>query len=347
MKKMRVGVIGAGNIARNGHLPAYQLLKDIAEVVAIADLNLERAQEAAKMFDIPKAYDSVEALLANEDVEMIDICVWNHAHTDVAITAARAGKAVLCEKPLAKNLERALLTQQVVEETGVPFMCGMSSRYGQEVFMVKELIEQGELGEIYYCKTGYLRRRGTPHGWFTDLEKSGGGPLIDIGVHNIDTAWYLMGRPKPVRVSASTYAPFGDFQVKGVNRHQALDKGTGVVNTEDSACAIIHFENGATMFAEASWAINGPDNRYTLLCGDKAGASLMPCVIYKENKAHYLVEERPAFVPENKFANEIRHFITCIREGKTPISPISDGVMVQRMLEAIYESARTHKEVEL
>lgn len=345
MKKLKVGVIGAGNIARSAHLPAYKELQDIAEVVAIADINLERAQEMAQKFDVPHAFASVEELLKTVDVDLIDICVWNHAHTPVAIAAARAGKAVLCEKPLSVSLECALETQRVIEETKVPFMCAMSSRFSQDVQLLKEMIDQGELGNIYYAKTGYVRRRGTPIGWFTDLEKSGGGPVIDIGVHCIDCAWYLMGRPRPVRVSACTYAPFGDYKVHGVSRWEALDKGTGIVNTEDSAAAMIHFENGATLFAEASWALNAPDGRYTQLCGDVAGATLDPLVIYRENKSHFLADERPITQPVNRYKQEIQHFITSIQNGTTPIAPISDGVTVQRMLEGIYESSRTHREV--
>lgn len=345
MTKMKVGVVGAGNIARSAHLPAYKELKDMAEVVAIADIDLVRAQEMAQKFEIPHAFASVEALLENVDVDLIDICVWNHAHTPVTIAAARAGKAVLCEKPLAVSLECALETQRVIEETKVPFMCAMASRFGEDVQLLKEMIERGELGDIYYGKTGYIRRRGTPIGWFTDLEKSGGGPVIDIAVHNLDCAWYLMGRPKPIRVSASTYAPFGNYETRGVDRWKALDLGTGIVNTEDSAAGIIHFENGASLFVEASWALNAPDGRYTQLCGDKAGATLQPLVIYRENESHYLADEHPIVRNNNHFVAEIQHFITCIQEGRTPIAPISDGVTVQRMLEGIYESARTHREV--
>lgn len=345
MEKMRVGIVGAGNIARSGHLPAYQEIKNVAEVVAIADINEERAKETAQMFGIPKWYNSVEDLLVHEDVQLIDVCVWNRAHKAVSIAAARAGKAVLCEKPLAASLEDALEMESVVKQAGTPFMCGMSVRFRQEVTLLKEMIERGEMGAIYYGKTGYIRRRGTPIGWFTDREKAGGGPLIDIGVHNIDCAWYLMGKPRPVRISASVYAPFGNFEVRGVNRWHALDLGNGNVNTEDSALALIHFENGATLFVEASWALNAPETNYTQLCGEKAGATLSPFVVYRENASRFLVDEHPIVQAGNRFAQEIAHFIHCIQEKTEPIAPISDGVAVQRMISAIYQSAQTRQEV--
>lgn len=343
--KLKIGVVGAGNIARSAHLPAYAKLKDIAEVVAIADVNLPRAQEAAEAFGIAGAYDSVDAMLADTPLDAVDICVWNHAHAPVAIAAAQAGKAVLCEKPMADSLENALHMQQVVEAAGTPFMCAMSSRFGQEAQMLHEMIENGELGNIYYVKTGYIRRRGTPIGWFTDRSKSGGGPVIDIGVHNIDCAWYLMGRPRPVRISASTFAPFGNFETRGLNRWQALDSDISAFDTEDSATALIHFENGAVMFAEASWALNAPEGRYTQICGDKAGATLDPFVVYGENQSRFLTDNRPLTQPVNRFEQEIRHFVSCVTEGKQPLSPLSDGITVQRMLQGIYDAAQHQKEV--
>jgi len=203
MKKWKVGLIGAGNIARSAHMPVYQKHTDLIEVVAVADINFERAQEAAKLFGIPHAYASAEGLLAHEDVDYIDICVWNGSHAPVAIAAARAGKAILCEKPMSDSLAHALEMEKEVKKAGVPFMMAMVTRYGSEVQLLHQMQEAGELGEIYYAKTAYVRRRGTPLGWFTDKSKSGGGPVIDLGVHCIDRTWFLMGRPKPVRVSAS------------------------------------------------------------------------------------------------------------------------------------------------
>ena len=185
MDKIRVGIIGAGNIAQSAHLPAYAKRDDV-EVAALADWNLERAQDAAKKFGVPHAYTTVEELLAHEDVDYIDICVWNRSHCDVALAAAKAGKAILCEKPMADTLEHALIMKDAVEKAGVPFMLAVPTRYGEEAQLLAQMVEKGKLGEIYYAKTANVRRRGTPIGWFTDSEKSGGGPVIDIGVHYID-----------------------------------------------------------------------------------------------------------------------------------------------------------------
>ncbi len=347
MSKLRVGIIGAGNIAQSEHLPVYKTLADQVEVVAIADINLARAKEAAEKFGVKNAYASAEELLAASDIDYVDICVWNGSHAPVAIAAARAGKAILCEKPMADSLEHALEMQREVEKAGVPFMMAMVSRFAPEKQLLKEMIDAGDLGDIYYAKTAAVRRRGTPIGWFTDLKKSGGGPVIDIGVHCIDSAWYLMGKPRPTRVSAMVSHAIGNFKTKGVNRWKAFDSDVTAFDTEDSAAAIIHFENGAAMVAEASWALNAKPDQSTLVCGSKAGASLSPLTIYAENAQGYLTDNQPTVQKANSFELEIRHFIECLKTGQKPMSPMEDGIAVQRMLQGIYDSARLGREVEL
>ena len=345
MEKIRVGIVGAGNIAQSAHLPVY-VKRDDVEVVAIADWNLERAQEAAKKFGIPNAYQNVEELLANVDVDYIDICVWNRSHAPVAIAAAKAGKDILCEKPMAINLEDALEMEKVIRECGVRFMLAVPTRYSTEAQLLNQMRKEGKLGEIYYAKTANVRRRGTPIGWFTDTSKSGGGPVIDIGVHCIDRTWYLMGRPRPVRVSATVSHAIGDFKTKGVNRWTALDSDVTAFDTEDSAAGAIHFENGATLLFEVSWALNAPPADYTQVCGTKAGATLNPLTIYGEEMG-YLTDNKPTVLDCNIFEEEIEHFIHCLRTGEEVESPLEDGVTVQRMLQGIYDSARLGREVEI
>ena len=345
MEKIKVAIVGAGNIARNAHLPVYQKRTDI-EVTGIADLNLERAKEAAEMFKIPAAFGSVEEMLKNVECDYVDICVWNGSHSSCAIAAAEAGKAILCEKPMAINLEHALRMQEAVEKAGVPFMLAVPTRYSAQAQLLRQMVDEGKLGEIYYAKTANVRRRGTPRGWFTDTSKSGGGPVIDIGVHCIDRTWFLMGNPKPVRVSASVSHAIGDYQTKGVVRWEALDSDVTAFDTEDSACGVIHFENGASMLFEVSWAINGPDEGYTQICGTKAGARLDPLTIYGE-ECGYLTDNKPTVNNDDIFYNEIEHFLTCLRTGEKPKSDLEQAVQMQRILQGIYDSARLGKEVEL
>ena len=343
--KLRVGIVGAGNIATSAHLPSYAELADLVEVVAIADIVPERAKAAAEKFGIPHYFASVEELLENVDVDYIDICTWTAAHAPVCIAAAKAGKHILCEKPLAANLEQGLAMEKAVREAGVQFMLAVVTRYMAEAIKCRELYDQGVFGEIYAAKCRYVRRRGTPSGWFTDKELAGGGPVLDIGVHAIDRTWYLMGRPTPVTVSAETSYRIGDFQTKGITRWHPFGEGKGVFDTEDSAMIFFRFEGGKTMMAEVAWAINGQEANDVVLFGSKAGCTFDPLTVYGEDEEGYLSDVKPEVTPNNLFVEELRHFVDCLNTGKTPISPMEDALTVQKMLDAIYRSAEAHAEV--
>lgn len=345
MDKIRVAIVGAGNIARTAHMPAYRKRTDV-EIVGVADINYERAQNFAESFGVPKAFPSIEAMLDEVECDYVDICVWNGSHASCAIEAAKRGRAVLCEKPMALNLEHALKMKEAIQAAGVPFMLAVPTRYSSQAILLREMVDAGKLGDIYYAKTAYTRRRGTPIGWFTDTRKSGGGPVIDIGVHCIDRTWFLMGCPKPVRVSASTSYAIGEFKTRGVHRWAALDSDVTAFDTEDSACGVIHFENGAAMMFEVSWALNAPGESFTQICGSKGGARLDPLTIYGEDMG-YLTDNKPNPGENDMFYEEIDHFIHCLRTGETPRSDLEQAVTMQRILQGIYDSARLKKEVEI
>lgn len=345
MKKVRIGIVGAGNIATNAHMPAYAAC-DKAEVVAVADHNLERAEAFAKRFGIPHAYASVEELLANEDIDAVDVCTWNNGHAPVTIAAAKAGKHILCEKPFADSLEHALEAKAAVEEAGVQFLLGVPSRFNPQNALVRELLDKGEFGDIYYAKTSYLRRRGTPTGWFTDKRVAGGGPILDIAVHRIDAAWYMMGNPKPVRVSAAVSNRLGAFRTKGIERWQGTPCPDNQNDTEDFGAGAIHFENGAILLFEASWAINGPDFQYTQLYGTKGGVTLDPLTVYGERNG-YLSDDKLNPGPGKSFELEIAHFVDCVLTGAPTRTPVDQACDLQRMLQGIYDSARLGREVTL
>lgn len=346
MDQIRVGIVGAGNIAASAHLPAYSRMKDLVKVVAIADINRERAERVAAEFGIPNVFSNVHELLAGCDVDYVDVCTWNCAHAECTIAAARAGKNILCEKPMADSLEHALEMEREVKKAGVRFMLGVVTRFLPEAQLVKKMQEAGELGDIYLAKTFYTRRRGTPIGWFTNRAKSGGGAVIDIGVHCIDRTWYLMGRPKPVSVSASVSNVFGNFQTKGVNRWTAGDPET-VCDTDDSGVAFIRFENGAVMLVQTAWAINGKPENTSVLYGSKAGVSFEPLTVFSENQHQYLSDNVIHTEKNDYFEMEIRHFVDCIHQDQTPIASLEDGVTVQRILDAIYRSGKEGHEVTL
>lgn len=341
--KIRVGLIGVGNIAQNAHIPAY-LKQDDVELVAVCDLKEQRAKEVADKYNI-KAVKDFNELVSLDNVDAVSICTWNNAHAPAAIAAANAGKHILCEKPMSMNTDEAFAMMETAQKNKITFMMGFVNRFRADSKLIKSFADAGKFGDIYYSKTGLLRRRGTPLGWFTDISKSGGGAVIDIGVHIIDLTWYLMGKPKPISVSATVHDKIGNYQTKGVGRWVAFDTDNLAFNTEDSAAGVIRFENGASMNFEVSWAINSKDEGlYSHIFGSKAGASLNPLAIYGEEE-NFLIDSTPVIDNEDPFANQIRHFIDCIKEGKEPISTVEDGVTIQKILNGIYNSSKAGKEI--
>jgi len=348
--KVRIAIIGAGTVAYKHHIPAF-LNCDDAEVLAVCDLNKERADKLAEQFKIPKVFYDVGDLLTDTSIDAVSICTGNHTHHDITIESAKAGKHILCEKPMAINVEQAVEMKNAVEQHGVTFMMGFVNRFRIESRIIREFSEKDTFGEIYYARCGWLRRRGSPSGWFTDSKKSGGGPVIDIGVHVIDLTWYLMGRPKPIAVSGVVHKRIGQYETKGTQRWEAGEKTDSSFSTEDSANALIRFENDVSLSVDVSWAINGKEEEmYSKLYGTKGGASFNPLEIYREEN-NYLTDTIPIIKEgsgwQSAFEYEINHFIECIKKHKAPISSVEEGLTIQKMLTGIYDSAARGREIDL
>ncbi len=347
-RKVRVAIIGAGTVARDNQLPAYAKCQD-AEVAAVCDMDHARASALAKQFDIPRIYTDMQELLADKEIDAVSICTGNSTHESIVTACARAGKHILCEKPMAVSVEQAQRMQDEVEKAGVIFMMAFVNRYRQESRIIREFVDQGKLGDIYHARCGWIRRRGTPRGWFTDVKKSGGGPVIDIGVHVIDLTWYMMGKPRPISVSGVVHHRIGNYHTRCVSSWIAGEQSDMPVTTEDSATALIRFENQVSMSVDVSWAINGREqDMFSEIYGSRGGASLSPFVFYGEENG-YLVDTVPRLYTaggwQPAFEEEIRHFVDCVKNNREPISGIKDGVMVQKILSAIYESSAQQREI--
>lgn len=349
-KKARVGIIGAGTVARRNQVPAFQVC-DGAEVIAVFDRHIERAQAMCDQFDIAKAYSRLEDLLSDSEINCVSICTGNISHESIALAAVEAGKHILCEKPMAISVEQAERMKSAVEEKDLIFMMAFVNRFRQESILLNELREQGRFGEIYHARCGWIRRRGTPSGWFTSQAKSGGGAVLDIGVHVIDMTWYLMGRPKPVSVSGVTHRRIGNYHTRSVTGWAAVGIQDEEFDNEEAASALIRFENGASLSVDVSWAINGKEEgMFSKLYGEKSGANVIPVVIYGEENG-FLTNIEPIITVDNGWQNaferEIAHFVHCVITGETPLASAEDGLVVQRMLNGIYDSALQGKEVQL
>ena len=357
MEKIKVAVVGTGNICTSAHMPVY-MKRDAVEVIACADINFEKAKAFAKKFNIPKAYASVEELLADCKPDYVDVCTWPAAHGPVSIAAANAGCHVMCEKPVCHNLDDALALKEAVEKNGVKFMLAVPLRYQKTAMHARRLVDEGVLGDVYYGKTAYVRQRGIPGGWFSCTKYAGGGPIIDIGVHRIDLAWYMMGCPKPVSVVASAVYKIGDYreqpkadpvtgEVSATNAWAGETVKDYKFDVEDSASGVFRFENGAQLIFETAWSFNGPINNSTQVAGDKAGITLEPFKLYRADGEKLIEEDIEGDFDGNFFENEIDHFIDCVRNDKVPSSNIDEAVQLQKMLMGIYESSKSGCEVKL
>ncbi|CAH1201980.1 Myo-inositol 2-dehydrogenase [Paenibacillus allorhizoplanae] len=352
INKLRIGVIGAGSIS-DLHFASYTKSED-AVIVAVCDLNRERAAAKAEKYDIANIYTDYNELLANPEIDAVSICTWNNTHAEISIAALHAGKHVLVEKPLCKTVEEAQRIQDAVRETGKILQVGFVRRYDTNAQLVKHFIDNGQLGEIYYAKASCLRRLGNPGGWFSDVERSGGGPLIDIGVHVIDVCWYLMGKPKPVAVSGHTYNKLGNRKnVKNLSFYKAADYDAERNTVEDLANVLIRFENGASLMVDVSFTLHAKKDEIAVkLYGDKGGVELEPEIVFVTEILDTITNVTPQI--NNKsidingaFQNEINHFVSCCQTGETPISPVEDGLEIMKILCGIYESAAKGQEIRL
>ena len=352
MDQIRIGVIGTGSIARE-HLKAYKKNPHV-EIYALCDLNADLVAQCAEEFGVPaeRTFTNCEEMLKLPEIDAVSICTWNAAHAPCAIAALNAGKHVLCEKPMAMNAEEAKAMKEAAERNGKLLMIGFVRRFGNDCDILLDLISNDQFGEIYYAKATYLRRNGNPGGWFGDKARSGGGPLIDLGVHVIDLSRYLLGRPKPVSVYGATFRKLGNRpDIKGGKAYlSARANDTTVCDVEDLATALIRFDNGAVVSVEASFSLNLKKDVGSIeLFGTKAGAKIDPELeMYSEMNGYMTnvtLTNPTALSFDGLFAREIDHYVDCVRLGLPCRSPAEDGITLMKILDAIYESAATGHEV--
>ncbi len=350
MAKIKIGIIGTGSISEQ-HIEAY-LNNENVELYAFCDLNEERLKFMADKYNVKRTFTDMNEMLSLKEIDAVSICTWNSAHAPCTIAALNAGKHVLCEKPMSVSKEAAQAMKEAADKNSKLLMIGFVRRYGNDCNILKEFIESDYFGEIYYAKATYLRRKGNPGGWFGEKSRSGGGPLIDLGVHVIDLVRFLMGNPKPVSVYGATFKKLGDrSNIKGKQSYKASSATDhDICDVEDLATAMIRFDNGALLSVEASFSLNiKKDEGKIELFGTKGGAKLDPELeLYSEINdylADVALDAQTSLSFDGLFAKEIDHFVSCINDGTPCVSPAQDGIDIMAILDAIYESAATGHEV--
>ena len=351
MAKLRVAVIGVGSIS-NVHIEGYLKNPDV-ELVAFCDINEKQLKKRGEQYNITKLYTSLDEMLEKEQLDAVSVCTWNSQHAPCTIKAFNAGLHVLCEKPMATSSEEAEEMLAAAKRNNKLLMIGFVRRHGNDAKILKTFIDNGDFGDIYYAKATYLRRNGNPGGWFGDKSRSGGGPLIDLGVHVIDLVRYSCGNPKPVSVYGATFKKLGNRpHIIAKKRYQSVTEGEVVNDVEDLATALIRFDNGMVLSVEASFSLNIKENVGKIeVFGTKSGACMNPELEIFTEQNNYLTnvsfDNPTALSFEGLFDNEMNHFVDCVLNGTKCIAPAEDGVVIMNILDAIYKSAETGKEVVL
>ncbi len=350
----KVGIIGCGGIANNKHMPALKNQKDV-EMVAFCDIIFERAEKAVKDFgsEGAKAYSDYKELLADPEIDAVHVCTPNRSHSFITVDALHAGKHVMCEKPMAINSAEAKKMVDAASETGKVLTVGYQSRQRDDSLYMKAQAEAGVFGEIYYAEAIALRRRAVPTwGVFLNEYEQGGGPLIDIGTHALDLTLWMMDNYKPKYCVGTTYHKLNN------------DTNTGNIfgdwkpeefTVEDSAFGFIVMENGATIILRSSWALNilDPREAVTSVSGTKAGGDML----HGNVQINSIVGGRQCVTEANMSEGgvaffdgegggspadrEARLFYDAIKNGTEPSTLPEQAYCVTRILEGIYESAKS------
>lgn len=354
MDKLKIGIIGVGSIAQS-HIRGYLHNPD-TELYAFCDINEERLKKNGEKYGVTRLYTDAEQMLRKlPQLDAVSICTWNSQHAPCTIAALKAGKNVLCEKPMALNTIEAKEMEAAARESGKLLMIGFVRRYGNDCRIVKDFIDNGVFGDLYYSKATYLRRNGWPGGWFGDKSRSGGGPLLDLGVHVIDLTRYLMGNPQPVSVFGATFHKLANrsgIKDRNMNAHQSATDKAPIFDVEDSAVAMIRYGNGSVMSVETAFSLNIKNEESIIeLFGTKAGAKLDPelelYTLTNGYMSNIVLDTPTALSFEGLFNNEIDHYIDCMLGRAECRSPAEDGVTLMKILDAIYQSAESGHEVQI
>ena len=347
-KKLRVAFIGAGGIAGT-HMGCYAEMDDV-EMVATADISETAMARWTEKYGISDCFTNYKEMLRKVKPDAVSVCTPNGLHAATTIAALRAGAHVIVEKPMAMNAREAASMIAAAKKSRRKLVIGFQQRYSPNSQFVKKAVDSGQLGKIVFARVQALRRRGIPNwGVFGRKDLQGGGPMIDIGVHALEVTHYVMGSPRPVSASGSTFTYMGNKKSNVVSQWPNWDYKTYTV--EDLAVGQIRFENGAILHIESSFVAHIEKNVMNFeLMGEKGGASWNPPTIFRDDNG-YMVNTTPGWLPRSDFGShfglKMRKFVEHVLYDGPTLAPAEHGLMVQKMLDAIYTSAEKGQEVKI
>jgi predicted dehydrogenase len=333
-KNLRLGLVGVGAAAQIAHIPALKRTEGL-ELGALCDRDPEKAARVAQKFQIPRVHSRFDDMLADEEIDAIDICTPNFLHAPMATAALEAGKHVLCERPLARSAEEAAGMVKAAKKADRVLMCAVQHRFRPDAQLLRTFVEKGDLGEIFLAKAGWLRQRTEwdSDEWRRQKRESGGGVVLDLGFQMLDLALWTLGGPRVDSVTAS------------VHRSR---KG----EVEDSATAFFRLATGATLTVELTWGLlMEKDFAYLNLFGSGGAALLNPLRIHKGMHGT-LVNVTPTMeTSRNQYKHsieaQIAHFGDALRRNIKPMGHAEEILPVMELMDAVYRSAEQGKEVRL
>jgi predicted dehydrogenase len=333
-KALRIGLVGVGAAAQINHIPALKRLEGV-EIAALCDRDPEKASRVAQKFGIPTAHVRFDDLLADDDIDAVDLCTPNFLHAPMASAALEAGKHVLCERPLARSADEAMAMIRAAKKADRVLMCALQHRFRADAQLLRKFVDKGDLGELFFAKAGWLRQRTEwdSDEWRRQKRESGGGVVLDLGFQMLDLSLWIMGNPPVESVTAS------------VHRSR---KG----EVEDSATAFLRLTNGATLTLELTWGLlMEKDFAYVNVFGSGGAALLNPLRIHKGMHGT-LVNVTPNLeTSRNQYKHSIEaqlsHFADVLRKGAKAMGTAEEILPVMQLMDAIYRSAEQGKEVRL
>ncbi|NLX93978.1 MAG: Gfo/Idh/MocA family oxidoreductase [Clostridiales bacterium] len=353
MKKLKIAIIGCGSISHGSHTPHY-IANENTEIIYFCDIIPERADKFVAEFGCGKAVYDHHEILNDPELDAVSVCTHNDSHASIAINFMKAGKDVLCEKPPARTLTEALEMQKVAHETGRTLNIGVCNRFGTAVNMIKDMIDRGDLGNVYHVYASFRAHRSIPGlgGDFTTKAISGGGALIDWGVHYLDLVQYCCGEPKALTVTGEAFCKLGkdipNYIYEGMWARDSA-KDDGIYDVDDSVTGIIRTTGPVISFFGA-WAQNiGFSETYIDFMGDKAGIRLNYggdfTYFYVEDSA--LMFDKPDFEANDFYKAEIDSFINCIMTGEKNQANIDYVIETSKIMQAVYDSSEQHREIKI
>ncbi len=348
MAEIKFGIIGAGAISASSCREISS--HPHAQIIAAADVNRQRLRQLQQTFSIPNIYPTAEALLQNTEINAVYIAVPNAYHAPIALQALGVDKHVILDKPFALNLQQAKEVTDMAQQQDRVFMLGMNQRFVPGAQAIKTLADEGDLGELYHGKAFWMRRSGIPRlgTWFGSKELAGGGSLLDIGVHLLDLVLYILDNFEPVAVSGATHSKFGSRGL-GEGGWGLSDRENIPYDVDDFATALIKLKGGVTVSLDVSWALHQRDSNAmnVNLFGTEAGATVYPAEVYAygANKGEYQLLQNPAAASQYEHSSRFFNFINTILGEEQLCVTIEQALAVQSIIDAIYQSSQSGKEV--